>query len=132
MQYKIPKNFKEKIQNCGCQGPRSPFSNTLKNMKIALNVLSQSTNNIFSQCKYVKTNYPKFMLTASKLWIPGPQDCIFQHLLESEACPVRWYQKVPIMFFPRASMLTKILKIHIYSLKTLDAKASELHFPTRS
>ena len=26
------------------------------------------------------------MFIASKLWMPGPQDCIFQHLLEPEAC----------------------------------------------
>ena len=35
-------------------------------------------------------------------------------------------------FYQRASMLTKIPKIHIYSLKTLDARASGLHFPTPS
>ena len=44
----------------------------------------------------------------------------------------RWYQKVPIMFFQRASMLTNMPKIHVYSLKTLDARASGLHFPTPS
>ena len=27
------------------------------------------------------------MFTASKLWMPGPQDCIFQHLLEPEVGP---------------------------------------------
>ena len=31
-------------------------------------------------------------------------------------------------FYQRASMLTKIPKIHIYSLKTLDARALGLHF----
>ena len=46
--------------------------------------------------------------------------------------PWRWYQNVPIMFFHRASMLTKIPKIHVYSFKTLDARASGLHFPTPS
>ena len=34
------------------------------------------------------------------------------------------------MFFHGASMLTKIPKIHVYSLKTLDARASGYHFPT--
>ena len=46
--------------------------------------------------------------------------------------PWRWYQKVPIMFFLRDGMLTKIPKIHIFSFKTLDARASGLHFPTPS
>ena len=46
--------------------------------------------------------------------------------------PWRWYQNVPLMFFHRASILTKIHKIHVYSLKTLDARASRLHFPTHS
>ena len=31
--------------------------------------------------------YPKFMITASKLWMPGPQDSIFQHRHEPEAAP---------------------------------------------
>ena len=46
--------------------------------------------------------------------------------------PWRWYQNVPLMFFHRASILTKIHKIYVYSLKTLDARASRLHFPTHS
>ena len=32
-----------------------------------------------------RPKYPKFMFTASKLWIPGPQDTIFPHLHEPEA-----------------------------------------------
>ena len=64
--------------------------------------------------------------------MPGPQDCIFQHLLEPEACDEGVTKKVPITFFHRASMLTKILKIHVYSFKTLDARASGLSFPTPS
>ena len=44
----------------------------------------------------------------------------------------RCYQKVPIMFFHIASMLTKICKIHVYILKTLDARASGQYFPTPS
>ena len=46
--------------------------------------------------------------------------------------PWGWYKKEPIMFFHRASMLTYIPKIYVYSLKTLDARASGLHFPTPS
>ena len=41
-------------------------------------------------------------------------------------------QKVPIMFFHCAGMLTKIPKIRIYRFKTLDARALELHLPTPS
>ena len=32
------------------------------------------------------------------------------------------------MFFHRLSILTNIPKIHVYSLKTLDARALGLHF----
>ena len=46
--------------------------------------------------------------------------------------PWRWQQKLPIMFFHTASVLTKIPKIHVYNLKTMDARASGLHFPTPS
>ena len=46
--------------------------------------------------------------------------------------PWRCYQKESIMFFHRVSMLTKIPKIHVFSFKTLDARASRLHFPTPS
>ena len=68
------------------------------------------------------------MSTASKLWMPGPQDRIFQHLLKPKAGPEGGrYQKLPIMFV-RAGMLNKIPKIHVYSFKTLDARASGLHF----
>ena len=74
------------------------------------------------------------MLKAPKLWIPGPQDCILQHLFEPEAVPeggirpLRWYQKLPVTVFYRANMLNKIPKIHIKSFKTVDARASGLHF----
>ena len=69
------------------------------------------------------------MFTASKLRMLVPQDCIFQHVHEPEACPevgIKMYR----LFFHRPSMLTKIPKIHVYSLKTLDARASGQHFPT--
>ena len=32
-------------------------------------------------------NFPKFKVEASKLWMPGPQDSIFQHLFEPEVGP---------------------------------------------
>ena len=46
--------------------------------------------------------------------------------------PWKWYQNVPIIFFHRGNMLTKIPKIHAYSFKTLDVRALRLHFPTPS
>ena len=46
--------------------------------------------------------------------------------------PWKWYQNVPIIFFHRGNMLTKIPKIHAYSFKTLDVRALGLHFPTPS
>ena len=56
--------------------------------------------------------------------MPGPWDCIFQPLPEPEACPEGGIEKVPIMFFQRAIMLAKMPKIYVYSLKTLDTRAS--------
>ena len=44
--------------------------------------------------------------------------------------PWRWCKKLPSIYFQRASMLTNIPKIHGYSLKTMDARAWGLHFPT--
>ena len=44
--------------------------------------------------------------------------------------PWRWYQKLPVTVFYRANMLNKIPKIHIKSFKTVDARASGLHFTT--
>ena len=69
------------------------------------------------------------MFIAWKLWMRGTRDCIFQHCIEPEACPEVGIKKYP-WFFYRASMLTNIPKIHVYSLKTLDARAWGLHFPT--
>ena len=46
--------------------------------------------------------------------------------------PWQWYQKLPIMFFHRASMLNKIPKIHGYCFKTVHPRASVLHFTTPS
>ena len=61
---------------------------------------------------------------ASGLYFPTPS--------WAWSLPWRWHRKVPIKFFHRASMLTKIPKIHVYSFKTLDARASGLSFPTPS
>ena len=58
--------------------------------------------------------------------MPGPWDSIFQQLIELEACPEGCI--IPLMFYHRASMLTNIPKIHVYSFKTLDARVSGLHF----
>ena len=44
--------------------------------------------------------------------------------------PWRWYQKLPKTAFYRANMLNKIPKIHIKSFKTVEARASWLHFTT--
>ena len=46
--------------------------------------------------------------------------------------PWRWYQKVPIMFSHRASILSKMPKIHVHCFKIVDARASGLHFPIPS
>ena len=69
------------------------------------------------------------MLKASKLWMLGPQNSIFQHLLLPEACP-EGDIKIPIMSIQRAivkdSTLNKIPKIHVKRFKTVNAGASGL------
>jgi len=67
-------------------GLRIPFSNTLLSLKLALRVVKKIPIMYFLRV-CVLTKIPKFMLKASKLWIPGLQDSIFQHLLEPEAGP---------------------------------------------
>ena len=37
------------LQNCGSQGPRNPFSNTFLSPRLALRVVTESTNNVFSK-----------------------------------------------------------------------------------
>ena len=124
------------LQNFGCQGLRIAFSNTSMSLKLALRLVSKSTNNVFYTASVLNKiseihvysfkvldaraqdcifqhllgpeacpegaikkysiffielvcwpRCPKFMITASKLWMPGPQDSIFQHLHEPEAGP---------------------------------------------
>ena len=65
-----------------------------------------------------------------KLWMPRPEDSILQHLLKPEASPdVKQYQQC---LFKGLVYWTKYPKIHVKSFKTVDAKASELHFATPS
>lgn len=87
----------------------------------------KSTHNVFYIELVFWPKYPRFILIAWKLWMPGPWDCIFQNLLK---LALKVVSKEFTMFFHRASMLTKITKIFAYSLKTLEARASGLHFPT--
>ena len=44
--------------------------------------------------------------------------------------PWKWYQKMPITFIQRASMLNNFPKIHGWGIKTMHARASGFHFPT--
>ena len=44
--------------------------------------------------------------------------------------PWRLYNKIPIMSFQRASILNKIPRNHMKSFKTVDTRASGLHFIT--
>ena len=50
------------------------------------------------------------MTTASKLWMPGPQDCIFKHLHEPEAGPEGGIKKYHYCFFIGPIFSTKYLK----------------------
>ena len=71
------------------------------------------------------------MLKASKLWMPGTQDCIFKQLIEPEPGPEGCI-KILIILFHSASTLNKIPKIHVKSFKTVDTRASGVHFTTPS
>ena len=71
------------------------------------------------------------MSTASKVWMPGLRT-EFSNTLLSPKLAQRAVSKFTDNVFVRASMLTKIPKINVYSLKTLDARASGLYFPTPS
>ena len=55
-----------------------------ESLQVAMRAISKNTNDAFSKglCVYQNTNS-----SASKLWKPGPQESIFQHLLEPEAGP---------------------------------------------
>ena len=55
---------------------------------------------IFFRGQEYLTNIPKFVSTTSKLWMPGPLDRIFQHLLVPKAGPeegIRNYQTLPAL-----------------------------------
>ena len=47
--------------------PQPPFYNTLLSLKLALRVILNDTNNVFSKGLYIEQNSPIFMLKASKL-----------------------------------------------------------------
>ena len=73
----IPKIHVKKLQNCGDQGLKTQFSNTPLSLQVAMRAISKNTNDAFSKglCVYQNTNSS------------GPQESIFQHLLEPEAGP---------------------------------------------
>ena len=98
---------------------------------MALMVVSKSTNNVFSEGQYVK-QIAQIHVNSFKTLDARASGLNFITSYWAWRLPWRWYQKVPIMFFHRASMLTNIPKIHVYNLKTLDARAWELHFPALS
>ena len=117
------------LQNFGCLGLRTAFSNTSMRLKLALRLVSKSTNNVFHTASMLNKiseihvySFKVLDARASGLQFPAPS--------WAWSLPWRCYQKVPIMFFHRPSMLTKIPQIHDYSFKTLDARASGQHFPT--
>ena len=85
--YQNTQNLCLQLENSGCQGLgiETSFSNNFLSLKLALKVKMHWYRFFIEVVCWAK--YPKFMFTASKLWTPGPQDCIFQHLLEPEVSP---------------------------------------------
>ena len=57
---------------------------------------------------------------------------LYSNTLMSQSCPWGWYQQMPIMFIQRASMLYNFPKMHGWSIKTVQARASGLNIPTLS
>ena len=110
-------------------GLRTEFSNTLLSPKLAQRAVSKFTDNVFVRASML-TKIPKINVYSLKTLDARASGLYFPTPSWAWSLPWRWYQKVPIKFFHRASMLTKIPKIHVYSLKTLDARASGLHFLT--
>ena len=56
-------------------------------------MVSENTNNVFSEVFYIEHNTQNSCLEASKLWIPGHQDSIFKHSLEPEGEALRAISK---------------------------------------
>ena len=80
--------------------PGAVFSNTLLSLKLALKVVSKSTHNFFHRASML-TNVSKIHVYSLKtmdarVW---PRDCIFQHLIEPEACPEGGIKKYPQRIF---------------------------------
>ena len=112
------------------QGLKSPISSTFLSLKLALRVVSKNTNNIFFKGHVCWTKYPKLMLKASNLWMPGPQDSIFQHPLEPEAGPEGGIRKYQLCFFRGPFYWTQYPKFMFRSFKTVETRASRLNFQT--
>ena len=76
----------------------SPCTKSYHSLKLALSVISNDTNYVILNFKgpvYCTKNL-KLMFKASKLWMPKPQELIFQHPLEPEASPegdIKCYQQ---------------------------------------
>ena len=56
-----------------------------------------------------------------QLWMPWPEDSILQHLLKPEASPEGDVKRYQQCLFKGPVNLTKYLKIHFKSFKTVDA-----------
>ena len=82
------------LQNFGCQGLRIAFSNTSMSLKLALRLVSKSTNNVFYTAS-VLNKISEIHVYSFKVLDARAQDCIFQHLLGPEACPGGAIKKYP-------------------------------------
>ena len=69
------------------------------------------------------------MVEATKLRMPG---LYFPSPSWVRSWPWGWYQKMPIVFNQRSSMLNNFPKIHGWGIKTVQARASGLNIPTLS
>ena len=119
------------LQNSGCQGLRTIFSNTLLSLKLVTKVLPKSTHNVFSQSQHADQNMQNSCLHLENSGCQGLRT-VFSNTFLSLKLALKVVPKSTHKVFYRASMLTKIPKIYVYSFKTLVARASGLYFPTPS
>ena len=115
----------------GCQGLGTAFSNTFVSLKLAQKVVSKSTHNFYQRASML-TKIPKIHIYSLKTLDARASGLHFPTPYWAWSLPWRWYQKIPMMFFHWPSTLSKIPKIHVYSFKTLDARASRLQIWTPS
>ena len=109
-------SFNSKSGGLWCQttmpGPGAQdfiFQHPLLSLKGALRAISKNTNNVFFKCYCICLSTQKIMLKSPQLWAPWLQDSSFHHPFTLKLA-LKGYQKMPITFIQRCSMLNNFQK----------------------